>query len=368
MRRITTMSAVLLLLTVLVAAPAAAEVTKTIRAELSPKGGAAWGLENLAGRLRVVAGSGSTVVAVATIHAESEELAQSLKFEEVAIESGTGLRMRYPVDRHTTYKYPVGSDGKSSSVFSWLGGSSTSNFKYDGHSVKVSNNDGVLLYADIEVQVPSRLTGKGTFENHVGRIEGRGVEGNLVFSTSSGDIDLDKVGGTIKVDTGSGDVSADGGTGSLSVDTGSGDINVEHFSGDVIDCDVGSGDVTLKSGAARRVSIDTGSGDVSVTSMDVEEFDSDTGSGDVLLESLSGKLAKIDTDTGSGDVVLRLGGSASFEVIADQGSGDLISRYKDAEPIVKGREVIGYRRGDHRTRITVSTGSGDVTVEPGASI
>ena len=367
MRRFATLSAILLVVTVLVAAPAAAEVTKTIRAELTPKAGAAWGVENLAGRMRITAGSGSSIVAIATVHADTQALADSLKFEEVSIEAGTGLRLRYPVDEHTTYKYSADADGKTG-VLAWFQGNSTSNFKYDGTNVKVSNNSGVLLYADIEVQLPARLQAKGSFENHVGRISARGVEGNLAFAASSGDVELDKVGGTIKVDTGSGDVTGDGGTGTLSVDTGSGDIMVEHFAGDHIDCDVGSGDVTLRSGASRRVSIDTGSGDVRVSSMDVEEFDSDTGSGDVLIEGTGSKLAKIDTDTGSGDVILRLGGSASFELIADQGSGDLVSGYRDAEPIVKGREVIGYRRGDHRTKITVSTGSGDVTVEAGASI
>ncbi|HKQ96922.1 MAG TPA: DUF4097 family beta strand repeat-containing protein [Candidatus Polarisedimenticolia bacterium] len=368
MRRLAILSSAVLLIILLVAAPAAAEVTKTLRAELSPKAGAAWGVENLAGRMKVVHGSGSAVVAVATIHAESQELADSLKLEEVSITSGTGLRMRYPVDDHTTFKYPVSSDGHHSGVLSWLGGDSNSNFKYDGHQVKVSSKSGVLLYADIEVQIPSKLAGKGTFENHVGMIEGRGVDGNLVFSTASGDVDLDKVSGEIKVDTGSGDVSNDGGAGSLSVDTGSGDIKVEHFSGDKIDCDVGSGDVTLTSGVSTSVSVDTGSGDVELSSMDIEEFKGDTGSGDVTVESHGNRLTRIVTETGSGDVVLRLGGNASFELLADQGSGDLVSHYSDAQPIVKGREVIGYRRGDSRSKITVSTGSGDVTVEPGASI
>lgn len=367
MRRFATLSAVLFVVTVLAAAPAAAEVTKTLRAELTPQAGAAWGIENLAGKMKITAGSGSSIVAIATVHAESQALADSLKFEEVSIEAGTGLRMRYPVDDHTTYRYSADTDGKTG-VMSWFHGNSTSNLKYDGTKVKVSSNSGVLLYADIEVQLPARLQGKGTFENHVGRMDARGVEGILKFATSSGDVDLDKVGGQIKVDTGSGDVTGDGGSGSLSIDTGSGDITVEHFSGDHIDCDVGSGDVTLKSGASRKVSIDAGSGDVHLSSMDVEEFDSDTGSGDVLIEGAGSKLARIDTDSGSGDVILRLGGSASFELIADQGSGDLVSGYRDAEPIVKGREVVGYRRGDHRTKITVSTGSGDVTVEAGASI
>ena len=40
--------------------------------------------------------------------------------------------------------------------------------------------------------------------------------------------------------------------------------------------------------------------------------------------------------------------------------------FKDAQPIVRHKEVIGYRRGDARTKIDVDTGSGDLTIEPGA--
>jgi hypothetical protein len=61
---------------------------------------------------------------------------------------------------------------------------------------------------------------------------------------------------------------------------------------------------------------------------------------------------------------LRLSPQASFEALADQGSGDLRMAYKDAQPIVKGREVVGYRRGDSKIRISVNTGSGDLEIEP----
>jgi hypothetical protein len=39
--------------------------------------------------------------------------------------------------------------------------------------------------------------------------------------------------------------------------------------------------------------------------------------------------------------------------------------FKDAQPIVRHKEVIGYRRGDARTKIDVDTGSGDLMIEPG---
>ena len=52
--------------------------------------------------------------------------------------------------------------------------------------------------------------------------------------------------------------------------------------------------------------------------------------------------------------------------MADQGSGDLIMGFKDAQAIVRHKEVVGYRRGDARIRIDVDTGSGDLTIQPGS--
>jgi hypothetical protein len=46
------------------------------------------------------------------------------------------------------------------------------------------------------------------------------------------------------------------------------------------------------------------------------------------------------------------------------GGRDVKSRFSDAEPIMRRREVIGYRRGDGEVKIAIDTGSGDVTVEP----
>lgn len=367
MRRYTVLTAILAVIALaVVSAPgvAAAEVTRTIKADLATPGSGAWFVENLVGTMKVVPGTGTGVVAVATVHAESDAVAALISIEQVdGGKTGPGLRVKYPVDTHTMYRYPRGSDGKSNAWLSWMGAGKT-NLKYDGSHVTVSGNDGVLLYVDVEVQVPAR-TASGALRNHVGNIAAKGIEGGFSFESGSGDIALDKVTGMIGVETGSGDVDERDGGGVLSVETGSGDITIEHFSGESIACEVGSGDVTVRSGTAKRLTVETGSGDVEAIAMDVEEFTSETGSGDVLFEDPGARLAKVVTEAGSGDITLRLGANASFQVNADQGSGDLVSRFSDAQAIVKGREVIGYKRGDAHIQIDVTTGSGDVTVEPG---
>ena len=347
-------------------ATAAGEVQKQLRLELSADPAAAFAVENLAGTMRVVPGSGRTVVAVATVHAESEEAAALMKFEQVTDNEGRpALRVRYPIERYGTIRYPGPDKSNTPSWMQWLG-ENNNRLDYDGHRVRVTSNSGTLLYADVEVQVPSRQ-GEAVFKNHIGRLEGKDLEGTLRFDTGSGDIELQHVRGTLRADTGSGDLKVTDAGGTLSCDTGSGDCIIERFSGDRIDCDVGSGDIVVKSGSAGRIDLDTGSGDVSLRDIEAEEISTDTGSGDVLIECASDRLRKLSTNTGSGDVTLRLGPDASFEAHADQGSGDLVSRYADAQPIAEGRTVVGYRRGDGRTRIRVETGSGDLVIEPGGA-
>ena len=343
-----------------------AETTRTLRVELSADAINHFAVENLAGAMRVAPGSGPSVVAVATVHAENDDLANAMKFEQVAGKTGVPtLRMRYPLDREGTIRYPGSGSGSRGVLESILGGSST-RIEYDGHKVKISDGQGVLLYADIEVQVPRRRLSDATFRNLVGPLEGHDVEGTILFDTASGDVSLARVRGDIRADTGSGDVKAGDVEGSLVCDTGSGNCDVTGFKGETVRCDVGSGDVTIRSAAATLVDVDTGSGDVRVIDGDLEAFQADTGSGDVRLESRGSRLVRVKADTGSGNVTLRLAPDASFEALADQGSGDINMGFKDAQAIVRHKEVIGYRRGDARLKIDVDTGSGDLTIEPGA--
>jgi DUF4097 and DUF4098 domain-containing protein YvlB len=341
-----------------------AETTKTLRFELTPPQTGLYAVENLAGKMEVVAGSSDKVVAVATVHAESEELAGLVRLDQVTGKKGEPvLRVEYPLDRHTTYRYPT-KGSNDSMLSSWFGGSSNTSTEYAGRKVHVSNSKGVLLYVDVTVEIPAGR--EGAFRNSVGALRGRGVEGTLTFDGASADVTLDAVRGVVTVDTGSGDIRAKDLQGSLRCDTGSGDIELKSFHGDDLRFDTGSGDVSVSEADARTLRADTGSGDINVRVTGLESFDANTGSGDVSLDARDGKAQRIRAETGSGDVMLRLGASASFEARADQGSGDLVSRYEDAQPILDGKELVGYRRGAAKTKIHVETGSGDVVLEPGS--
>jgi hypothetical protein len=350
-----------LILGLVAAAPLlAADTTRTLRVELSDPS-APFAVENLAGRMTVVAGSGRSVVAVATVHAESAELADSVSFEEVEGKDGVAtLRVRYPLDEYGRIKYS--DSGRGNGISSWFGGNSNTSTRYDGYKVKVSSGSGVEIWADVEVQVPTSGI-EAKFKNVVGRVSAADIDGIMTFDTGSGDIDLQRMSGSVKADTGSGDVNAADCRGSIDCDTGSGDCRITDFDGDMIEGDVGSGDIIVRSGTAIEIDLDTGSGDIVVEDTEVERFTADTGSGDILLETDSPRLSRVDADTGSGDVTLRLGANASFVAHADQGSGDIECRYADAHAIVQRREVVGYRRGGEQIRIDVDTGSGDLVIE-----
>ncbi|HJS56819.1 MAG TPA: DUF4097 family beta strand repeat-containing protein [Vicinamibacteria bacterium] len=322
------------------AVPASAEVTRTVHAELTPAEAAHFNIENLAGSIRVSAGPGESVTVVATVHAESDSLADSLRFERRTWRGGEPvLRLSWPVDQHRSFRFPA---APAESEIRYADDGSTDGWDGGRHRVRVSRDEGVLLWAELDVRVPRRALEAG-FYNRAGGVTASGVQGTLRFDTAAGAIDVDHVSGDVLADSGSGDVTAADVEGSFRCDTGSGTCDVRGFRGD-------------------RLSLDSGSGRLRLVDVQARVVDADTGSGDVEAELRS--AARVRADTGSGDVRLRLPRDASFELRADTGSGDVKSRFSDAEPIVRRREVIGYRRGDGDVKIDVDTGSGDVTVEP----
>jgi len=111
----------------------AAEATRTLHAELTLAPGQVFAVENLAGTMRVVAGEGDAVVAVATVHAESQVLADAVRLERVTgTEGRPALRVRYPLDQHWRIRYPGAPDSYRERSRRWFDGGRTST-KYDGH-------------------------------------------------------------------------------------------------------------------------------------------------------------------------------------------------------------------------------------------
>ena len=280
------------------AGAAAAETTRTLRAQLSGDPAAPFVVENLAGTMSVVAGDGDAVVAVATVHADDAALADAMRFEQVRDENGVpALRVIYPLDRERTIRYEARSGerrhGGGHHGLGWLFGSwDGTEVKYDGHRVRVSSSSGARLFADIEVRVPRRAL-FATFKNHVGELSAEGIEGRILLDTGRGGITARRLKGEIKADTGSGEVLAEEITGSLSCDTGSGECNVTGFDGTELACDTGSGDVRIRRAKADLIVADTGSGRIVVEQADAGEFRGDTGSGGIDAELIGTRLHRV---------------------------------------------------------------------------
>jgi hypothetical protein len=194
-------------LPLLIAAPLlSAEATRTLRAELPESAAKSFAVENLAGSMVVRPGSGSKVVAIATVHAESTALAELVRFEQVEGKDGRPtLRVRYPLDEHRTIRYPGKETSDPGFLSRLFGGDSQTRTKYDGRRVTVKSDSGILLYADVEVEVPAGSAAAG-FSVVAGPMSGSDLEGAFSFSTGAGGVHLETVSGEIEVDTGSGNV------------------------------------------------------------------------------------------------------------------------------------------------------------------
>src|SRR5262245_121435 len=91
----------------LLAAPAAgrSETVRTIKTELSGADASRFAVENLLGTMHVSAGTGSSVEIVATVTAETAELADAVRLERIDGAGPATVRVRYPYDKVSTFKY-----------------------------------------------------------------------------------------------------------------------------------------------------------------------------------------------------------------------------------------------------------------------
>jgi len=329
-----------------------AESTRTLQAELEPSVGGTFSLQNLAGSMTVVPAAGAVVRVKATVHAESEDLVAGLSFSKTTGRDGEPLlRLEYPVDRVDRFHYPPRGEGQDNGV------------EYAGRKVRISGTEGVLVYADLVVEVPNGVK-KGRLESRAGAIDAERLDGVIRLDTGSGPIRLSHSRGDLVAATGAGDVTARGIQGTFRCDTGSGQCLVEDFEGDTLTCDTGSGPVLVARARLTTLNVDTGSGRVKLDAIEAEEVSADTGSGGIDLEALGSRLRRITADTGSGVVRLRLASDAAFDARANLGNGDLRCDFQDAERIVKRHEVVGCRRGHGDIAIKVDTGSGGLVIEP----
>jgi hypothetical protein len=341
----------------------AAEVTRTLKVELSGADLANFSVENLAGTMRVLAGEDGAVVVVATVHAETQALADGVRLERVAGEGGAAaLRVRYPENvSRIRYRPPVDDDTVQISLEFLSFSSST--YHYDGRTYRVSPGHGKRLWADLEVRVPAHVA-RARFQNLAGLVEAESVEGGLRFDVASADLRLRHLAGEIAANGSSGDTHASEIRGRWESHFSSGDCLLDHFDGDSVSFRTSSGDVHASGLRARLARTQTSSGDVLLRQADLEEFRGDASSGDLVVEAEDDRLKVFNAETSSGDVVLRLPAGAAFDAAAEQSSGDMKVTFSGGTETRRRDKLVAYRRGTGGTRIRVDTSSGDLVISP----
>ena len=338
------------------------DTVRTLKAEISEPDAAHFAVENLLGTMRISVGSGAAVTVVATVYAESPELADAVRLERMAGQGGAAtLRVRYPYDKVSTFRYREPSDRGDSGFGGWA---SSSDYDYDGHRVRVSRGRGKRLYADVEIQVPAGRLNAG-FRNLAGLVEAEGLRGQVRFGVGSADLRLRRLDGDFELDGSSGDVRARDIKGSWKSDFSSGDTDLDGFEGESLSFQASSGDIVLRSIRAKRADFDTSSGDVRLLDADLEEFSAKATSGDVAFSAAGSALKQVRITTSSGDVSLHLPSNAAFEIDASQSSGEMEVGFSDGTAVRHRATLVGYRRGTGGARIHVRTSSGDLSVFPG---
>ena len=303
---------------------------------------------NLAGTMRVEAGTGSAVVVEVTRGGGD---GSKLEVQTGPISGRETLRIIYPSDRivypalgrHSQSQLRVRDDGT-----------------FEGHSgrdVRISGDgSGLEAFADLRILVPAGQ--RIAINLAAGRVTASNVNGHLGIDASSSTVETSGTKGSLSIDVGSGDVKVTGAEGDLSVDTGSGNVTLSDLRAGEVGIDTGSGDVTATTLGSRTLKVDTGSGNVTLSGVTTEDADIETGSGNIRLD-LNGALRSFHGETGSGDVTIRAPASLSAALDIETSSGEIESDFAVAVMRREEDHLVG-RIGAGTGRISVDTGSGSV--------
>lgn len=315
--------------------------------------GAHVAIYNLAGRLRVVAGTGDAVTVEITRGGAD---ASKLTVATGTIRGRETLRIIYPGDRIV---YPDNHRSRNTIRVRDDGTFSEGNWDeaWDRDRVEIrSYGPGLEAHADLLVRIPKGQ--KVDLFLAVGRAEVVNVEGDLMVDVATADVDVSGLKGNLTLDTGSGRVAVRDVTGDLNVDTGSGGISLDRIKGGVLHLDSGSGGVQASDVDVKEFTADVGSGGLRIYRMRAPQVRVETGSGGASLELLS-DIERVNIETGSGGVTIRAPATLSAEVEVETGSGGFQTDFEITTRSV-GRNHVTGRIGEGKGRVSVEAGSGTV--------
>lgn len=314
---------------------------------------------NLVGRISVVPGPGEDVVVEVT---RTGRDAARLSIEIDPIRGIPSLRVTFPEDEIV---YP-GMGRRSRSTFrirhdgTWGDPSGRGwNHGREGREITVRGEGrGLEAAANLRILVPAGK--RASVHLGLGQLDASNVAGTLSLDALSGDIRVTGGSGTLDIDTGSGSIAVTGTDGDLDLDTGSGDITIRRARGGLLRVDTGSGSVTGSELRFGTANIDTGSGSIALDGLTGSSAVLDTGSGDVEVR-LTQNPERLSVSTGSGSVLVRVPDTLSAMINLESGSGEFEVSFP-MQLLRKDEDSISGRIGEGQGRISIETGSGDITI------
>jgi len=308
---------------------------------------------DIAGAVRVEAGSGNDVVVEVTRGGRD---AAKLDVEVGDLRGRNTFRVIFPstdivypaLGRWSNSEFSTDRDGTWGGDRKW----------YNGRRVRVrGSGSGLEAWADLRILVPA---GKSVeVDLGVGKLEASNVKGDLHFAVASAHVDTRMTVGNLTIEAGSGGASvSDASGGDLSVETGSGGVQVDGVSSRTCKLSTGSGGVTGGRVGCEELSLEAGSGSVRVSGVKAQRIKAETGSGGVTL-GLDAAPRDLKVEAGSGGVTVSLPASTGADVEISTGSGGIESDFALTVDKFERHHVRG-RIGDGAGRIRIDSGSGSV--------
>jgi DUF4097 and DUF4098 domain-containing protein YvlB len=244
----------------------------------------------------------------------------------------------------------------------------TNGARYELRSSKVGVTLGVRDPSD---RGDRRGSNRRSDETDVELIVPRAVR--LVINGTTADVAVSSVSGDVEVSLVSGDFQGRALGSRAIIQTMAGDVRITEGVGDLRVTTVG-GDVTA-SGVRGSIEVNATSGDIRLSGERLEKVNVDVVSGDIDLTGALADDARLQLSSHSGNVTLRLPEAAGGQLQVTTYTGDVRGGTMTMMPPVNrsftgGREESGTQRyefgGGGGARITVSTFTGDVTIQRGA--
>ena len=316
---------------------------------------------NLAGALRIVAGTGgSTEVEVTRVGRDSRAL-------RISTDAPSSLRVIYPWDE---IRYP-GMGRASQSTLS-VSDDGTFGGSRSGRSVRISGSDRAgpgAMEAGADIVIRLQPGARLTARTGIGDTQIQNVGGSLNVGNTAGDITSTGTRGELTLRTASGGIEVADAEGTITVRTASGGVDVENARGTAVTVKVASGRITARDVRATAVELETASGGIRVDGVESDRVQLYSASGGITARRVTAPDAQVRTASGSLDLELS-GPVRSAELRSASGSVRLslpqssnvaleLSSSSGGVQLDAPAQIVESRRG--YTSATLGSGSGRVS-------